>query len=214
MSVLEKCKNITSFNRCREETVSRKVVGAVLEAGRNAPSPAGVQSLQFIVVETEETKEKLDHVIGDERIEEAPTAVVILNDRNRMARRIGKNNAKEACEAEASCAVQNMRLVAEEFGLSSVWLSGFDGEALGDKLTTPDGVVPTSVVLLGYTDNPVPMKEKFGMNEICFYEEYGNQVSTLFDGPEWRGVEEEKRLAGKKWRGLVDKVRRWLQKDL
>lgn len=214
MSVLEECRKITSFNHCRDETISRKVVGRVLEAGRNSPSPAGVQSLEFLVAESEETKEQIEMVVGDERVVEAPTVIVVLTDRNRMARRIGTNKAIEACDAEAACSVQNMRLVAQENGLSSCWFSGFEGPVLGDKLVCPDNVVPAAVVALGYTDNPVPMTEKFGMNEVCFYEEYGNQVSTFFDGPEWEGIQEEKEIFRKKVSGLKDKILRWLNKDL
>lgn len=214
MSVLEECKKITSFNHCRDETVSRKVVGRVLEAGRNAPSPGGVQSLKFIVVETEETLEQVEQVVGDNRVTEAPTVIVILTDRGRMARRFGKEKAIEACEAESSTAVQNMRLVASENGLSTVRFSGFEGPVLGDMLTCPDNVVPTDVVALGYSDNPVPMDEKYGMNEICYYEEYGNQVNTFFDGPEWEGIGEEKRIYRKKVKGLRDKARRLYRKVL
>lgn len=214
MSILEACRKITSFNSCRDETVSRKVVGRVLEAGRHAPSPGGVQTLEFIVVETEETKEQVEMVVGDERVTEAPTVIVVLTDRNRMARRIGPEKAIEACDAEASCAVQNMRLVAEENGLSSCWFSGFEGPVLGDKLACPDNVVPTAVVALGYTDNPVPMREKFAMNEISFYEEYDNQVSTFFDGPQWEGITDEKRIFRKKAKGLRDKLKRKLEQVL
>ncbi|MFB6241662.1 MAG: nitroreductase family protein [Candidatus Nanosalina sp.] len=214
MSVLEECQKITSFNHCRDETISRKVVGRILEAGRHAPSPGGVQSLEFIVVETDETKEQIEMVVGDDRVNEAPTVIVVLTDRNRMARRIGPEKAIEACDAEAACAVQNMRLVTQENDLSSCWFSGFEGPALGDKLVTPDNVVPAGVVALGYTDNPVPMQEKFAMNDICFYEEYGNQVETFFDGPKWEGISEEKRIFSKKARGLRDKLRRKLEQVL
>lgn len=214
MSVLEACKKITSFEECRDETVSRKVVGRVLEAGRNAPSPGGVQSLEFIVIESEEVKEQVKRVVGDSRVMEAPTVIVVLTDRNRMARRFGPEKSIEICEMESSTAVQNMRLVAEENELSSVRFSGFEGPVLGDMLVCPDNVVPTDVVALGYTDRPIGMSEKFGMNEICFYEEYGNQVSTFFDGPEWEGIKEEKKIFRKKVKGVRDKLNRAVRKVL
>ncbi len=208
MPVLEKIRNVTSFRDCRDERISRKVIGTLLEAGRNAPSPAGVHSLEFIVVEGEDAKRKVEMAVDDSRVSESPTAIVVLRDRHRMARRIGKGNAEEAGKAEASTAVQNMRIAAEEFNLSTCWLSGFDGEALSDRLKVPDGKVASDVVLLGYTDHPVEMEDGFGMNEICFYNEYGNQVSTLFDGFEWEGIEEEREIVSRKWKSLKDKIQR------
>ena len=214
MSVLEQTRKITSFRRPRDETISRKIIGRILEAGRQAPSPRGVQTLEFVVVESEEVKEQIEMVVGDERALEAPTSIIVLSDRSRMARRVGTENAEKASEAEVSCAVQNMRLVAQENEVSTCWFSGFEGEVLTDKIDAPQNKVPTAIVSLAYTDNPVPMKEKFGMNEICFYDEYGSQVSTLFDGPEWEGIEEEKRIFQKKRKGLVDKLKRRLRKVL
>jgi len=214
MSVLEECKKITSFKHCRDETISRKIIGRILEGGRYAPSPGGVQSLKFIVLESEETLEQVEHVVGDERASEAPALIVVLTDRGRMARRFGKQKAIEACEAESSASVQNMRLIAQENGVSTVRFSGFEGPVLGDMLTCPDNVVPTDVIALGYTDNPVPLDDKFGMNEICYYEEYGNQVSTFFDGPEWEGIHEEKEIFSKKVKGLRDKTKRLFRKVL
>ena len=214
MSVLEQTSKITSFRKPRDETISRKIIGRILESGRQSPSPGGVQSLEFVVVESEEVKEQIEMVTGDERTVEAPTSIIILSDKSRMARRVGKKHVDEVSNAEASCAVQNMRVVAQENDVSSCWFSGFEGEVLADKINAPQNKVPMAVLSLAYTDNPVPMKEKFGMNEICFYDEYGNQVSTLFDGPEWEGIEEEKKIFQKKTRGLKDKFTRFLRKHL
>lgn len=214
MSILETCKSIKTFNECRDETVSRKVVGRILEAGRNTPSPGGVQSLEFIVVESSERLEQIEGVIGDDRIKEAATVIVVLTDRQRMARRFGKENAVNNCKVEASTAVQNMRLAATEYDLCTVLFSGFEGMVLGDMLKCPDNVVPTDVVALGYSDNPKPMDPKFGMNEVCYYDEYGKQVSTFFDGLEWDGIQDEKDVFYRKIRGFRDKLRRWARKSL
>lgn len=214
MSVLEACKKLTSFEESRDETVSRKVVGRVLEAGRHAPSPGGVQSLEFIVLESEEPKRQVKSVVGDSRVEEAPTVIVVVSDRGRMQRRFGREKAVEAGDMEASTAVQNMRLVAQDNGVSSCRFSGFEGEALGDMLNCPENIVPTDVVALAYTDRPIGLREKFGMNEICYYEEYGNQVNTFFDGPHWEGISDEKRIFRKKVKGVKDKVRRQFRKVL
>ena len=214
MSVLEQTSKITSFRKPRDETISREIIGRILEAGRQSPSPGGVKSLEFVVVESEEVKEQIEMVTGDERAVDAPTSIIILSDKSRMARRVGKKHVDEVSNAEASCAVQNMRLVAQENDVSSCWFSGFEGEVLADKISAPQNKVPMAVLSLAYTDNPVPMREKFGMNEICFYDEYGNQVSTLFDGPEWEGIEEEKKIFQKKTRGLKDKFTRFLRKHL
>lgn len=208
MGVFESAVNLTSFRECKDETIPRKTMGKILEAGRQAPSPGNVHSIEFIVVEGEHEKHQLEQIVGDKRIEEAPTAVIVLSDINRMARNVGKQNAHDFCNAEAAVTVQNMRLTASEEDLSSCWITGFDHQILGDQFTVPSGKHALGVVIFGYSDNPVRQSDKFGLNEICFYDEYDNQITSAFDNLEWHGVKEAKAVYGKKGRGLVDKIRR------
>ncbi|PSH01931.1 MAG: hypothetical protein BRC26_02730, partial [Nanohaloarchaea archaeon QH_8_44_6] len=59
-----------------------------------------------------------------------------------------------------------------------------------------------------------PPEDKFGMNQICFYDRYDNQIGSFFDSVEWKGLREEREVYGKKGRGLIDKARRKLRKVL
>lgn len=189
-------------------------MGKILEAGRKAPSPGNVQSVEFIVVEGDHRKHQLKQIVGDDRVEEAPTAVIVVADINRMSRRVGKNKGHDFCNAEVAVTVQNMRLTASDEGLGSCWVTGFDHQVLGDKFGIPTGKEALGVVVFGYSDDTVQQSDKFGLNEICFYDEYGNQVTSAFDSLEWHGVEEAREVYGKKSRGLIDKIRRRLAEHL
>ena len=214
MGVFEAASNLTSFRDCRDETIPRKTMGKILESGRLAPSPGNVQSLEFIVVEGDHRKEQLSQIVGDERVEQAPTSVIVIGDIERMARRVGKQKSHDFCNSEAASAVQNMRLTAAEQEISSCWITGFDRQILGDTFDVPSGKEPLGVVIFGYSDNPVPKSTKFGLNEICFYDEYGNQINSAFDGMEWPGIRDATKIYGKKGKGLIDKIRRRLSKFL
>lgn len=207
-------RNITSFKECRNETIPRKVVGRILEAGRHAPSPRNIQSIEFIVVEDDHKLELLAHATGEDRIEKAPASIIVVSDLARMSRKLGEEVARGAALSESAIAIQNMRLVAEENDLSSVWVSGFDESRVSQEFRVPDGKLATSVVALGYTDNPIPQEQKFRLNQICYYDEYDNQVQSVFDGFEWGGVSEEREIYGKKSKGLLDKIARKVRKVL
>ena len=214
MGVFEAARNLTSFKKCRDEVIPRKTMGKILESGRNAPSPGNVHAMEFIVVEGDHEKHQLSQITGDERVEEAPTSVVIIGDIKRMARRVGEQKCHEFCNAEAAVTVQNMRLTASEEGISSCWITGFDHQIMGDKFGIPSGKEPLGVVIFGYSDEPVYQSDKFGLNEICFYDEYGNQITSAFDSLEWHGVKEAREIYGKKGKGLLDKIRRKLSEHL
>lgn len=180
-------------------------MGRILEAGRFAPSPGKRQTIEFVVVEDDEVLEHLSNILGDRLIEEAPTSVVIFADPERMARRV--KNPVEACHAEVSASAQNMRILASGEGLCSNLYTSFDGDSVANLLNAPSGKEALAVVSFAYSDSPVKASDRFGMNKICYYDEYDNQIASVFDGFEWKGVREEKSIYGKKFRGLVKKLK-------
>ncbi|MFB6175224.1 MAG: nitroreductase family protein [Candidatus Nanohalobium sp.] len=213
MSTFDNVRALASFSEAKDETIARKTMGKILEAARNSPSPGNVQSLEMIVVESDEKLEMLAETTGDHRVREAPTTVILISDIDRMKRRIG-NGAREAANSEIACAVQNMRLVAMEDGIHSAWISGYNEHTVGEQFNIPEGKAPLAVVSFAYTDHPNSPEQKFGMNDICFYDSYDNQIGSVFDSVEWKGLREEREVYGKKSKGLIDKVKRRLRKVL
>ncbi|WEL23696.1 Nitroreductase [Candidatus Nanohalovita haloferacivicina] len=214
MSSFESALNLNTFKECRDETIARKVVGKILEAGRYAPSPGNVQCLEFIVIESDDALHKLEESTGNHRISEAPTTILVIGDLPRMRKRVGSSEARKACMAEAAFSVQNMRLVAYENDLASILVSGFDENMVAQKFGVPEGKVPLMAISIGYTDNPQTSEHKFRLQQRCYYDSYGRQITSVFEGLEWKGLKEEKRIYGKKAKGLRDKLRRKLRKVL
>lgn len=213
MSSLESVQSITSFRNCRDEVIPRKVMGRVLEAARQTPSPGNVNLLEFIVVEDDGKLNSLSRAVDDRRVKKAPTSVIVLADMSRANRNLG-DEAAHAVNAEAACSVQNMRIVGSEHDLSSVWLSGFNRQDVGEMFKIPTSKKAISVVSFGYSDNPVPIEQKFGMNELFSYDEYGSQVGSVFDGAEWKGIREEKRIYGKKMESIISRFKQKIRKVL
>jgi len=213
MSSFDDVRSLSSFRNCKDDVIERDKVGRILEAGRNTPSPGNVQTLEFVAVEDDHSLENLAHILGDHRVAEAPITVIVLSDEERMRRKMG-GNVREFCFAEAATAVQNMRLVAEDEGLSSIWKSGFDEHGVGESFKVPDGKIPVATVSFAYTDSPVRTDPHFGMNEVTFYDEYGHQIGSFFDGMEWKGLHEEREIYGKKVEGFLTKLKRFVGKVL
>lgn len=212
MARLEDFAGLKSFNNCKDEIIERKVMGRILEAGRNAPSPGNRQTIEFVVIEDDGALKHLSNILGDKRVEKAPTSVVIVTDPDRMGRSV--KNPVEACYAESSASAQNMRIMASSEGLCSNLLTGFDSDSVAELIGAPSNKMPVAVVSLAYCDNPIDTVDRFGMNEICFYDEYGAQIGSVFDGWSWEGYEDEKKRYGKKVRGFVKKLKDGFAKRL
>jgi nitroreductase len=187
--------------------VPRKKIGKILEAGRQAPSPGNVQSLEFIIVEDHHKKEVLGNATGDERVVDAPTSVIIVADVDRMARRIGEDHSFGACSAEAAVAVQNMRLVAAENNVQSCWMSGFDRPMVANGFEIPEGREPLFIACFGYSNDLYDREDRFGMNSVVYYDEYDNQIDSLFDSLEWKGVRENRENLERRSRRLQSRLR-------
>jgi len=77
MSSLESVRSITSFRNCRDEVIPRKVMGRVLEAARQTPSPRNTNLLEFIVVEDDDKLQSLSAAVDDKRVKKAPTSLLL-----------------------------------------------------------------------------------------------------------------------------------------
>jgi nitroreductase len=207
MSVFDTINQIRSFRSGNDKQIPRKTIGRILEAGRQAPSPGNVQSLEFIVVEADSKKKILADATGDERFQEVPTAVIVLSDINRMERKVGEHEAEDACSSEAGCAVQNMRLTAREQDISSCWVTGFDDSLISNSFNVPEEKLPRAVVGFCYADSEYEKPDRFGMNSVVFYDSYGNQIANLFDGLQWKGLKDNKKTASRKSKGLMERLR-------
>ncbi|MFB6244809.1 MAG: nitroreductase family protein [Candidatus Nanohaloarchaea archaeon] len=206
MSVFDAVRELSSFRTARDRPISREKIGKILEAGRFAPSPGSIQSLEFIVVESEDSLRTLATAASDPRLEEVPAAVVVLTDIERMKREVDED-ARSACYAEASCGAHNMRLVAEEEGVSSCWITGFRNGEVESEFMVPEGKMAAGVVGLCYSEDEVETENRFGMNEVVFYDRYGNQLGSFFDSMEWEGLHEEKEKLWRKLEGAFWKAR-------
>jgi nitroreductase len=213
MSVFENILELSSFREAEDDIIPREKMGRILEAGRNTPSPGNVQTLEFIVVEDDKKLHMLSQALGDHRIGEAPTTVLVVVDEDRMGRKVG-GNAHSFCMMESAVAVQNMRLVAQGEGISSIWKTGFDTHTVSEQFAVAEQREVVATVTFAYTEHPVHSEPRFGMNEVVYYDEYGNQVNSFFDGIEWKGIHEEKKIYGKKVRGFLSRFRRKVEEVL
>jgi nitroreductase len=209
MDVFDLVRDLRPFRSCTDEPVSREDLGKILESGKHAPSPGSAQCMEFIVVESDESLEDLAEAAGDERAEDSAVAVLVLEDYERMSRAVG-SSADAPCMAEATVVAQNMRLVARDLGISSVWLTGFDDSLVRQQFRVPDSKMVAGLVLLGRSEDEIEPEEKFALNEITFYEEYDNQFSSQFDQLTWKGTRRTKPATGRRKDDLISRIKRKL----
>lgn len=161
-------ENIITRRSCRAFTnqeIKKEDLDLILQAGIYAPSGMNYQSWQFTVIRKQENMEKLAKVIqkAANRAENynlyAPKVIILVsNDRDNV------NGL-----ADASCAMENMFLMAHSLGIASCWINQLRGicdvpqvRAMLDSFGIPENHLVWGIADLGYA--AVPAK-KMGRNE-------------------------------------------------
>jgi nitroreductase/ubiquinone/menaquinone biosynthesis C-methylase UbiE len=147
MDVGDAIRGRRSIRKFKDEKVGKGTVEKILEAGRYAPSACNMQMWHFIVVDSDEIKEKLHSVAKSPAvIRKSSFTVFVLYDRNTMPR-------DYAHVQSAAAAVQNMLLQAYELGVGSVWLNEYgDRDKVAEILKIPGNFMQVAAVAFGYPD--------------------------------------------------------------
>lgn len=141
---------------CREftdEKVSRELLQQIAEAGMQAPSARNERPWEFLIVTSQEGREKLA-ATGPQAVScrRAPAVIVALANTERLQ----KDDAWWL--QDMSACIENMLLRATELGLGSVWLGMYPREARVNAIRAafdlPENLIPVAAVPIGYAAAP------------------------------------------------------------
>jgi 5,6-dimethylbenzimidazole synthase len=163
------------------------VLHKLLDAAHHAGSVGFMQPWSFIVVRSQEVKERVKALFeqantaaaavfeGERReiysrlklegICEAPLNVCVTSDPTRNGPHVlGRNTIRETDVYSTCCAVQNLWLAARAEGVGVGWVSIFEAAELRGLLRIPSHVVLVAYLCLGYVSEflPRPQLETIG----------------------------------------------------
>ncbi len=159
----------SSVRSYKSDLVARDMLVELVKAGMAAPSAMNRQPWEFIVIEDRATLDKLGSIKPP--VGKAPAAIVVLGNTSRSGSWV----------LDCSAATQNILLAATSMGLGTVWTGAYGNERfealLKQTLSLPDGVMPLSVIAVGYGDGEPTPKDKFDASKL-FFDSYGNGGSA------------------------------------
>ncbi len=155
------------------DPVPEDVLSRILMAAHYAPSVGFMQPWSFVIVRSDDTKQKVHNLFSEahdeaaqmfegqqretyrnlklEGILESPINICITCDRDRAGPVvIGRTHIKAMDVYSSVCAVQNLWLAARAEGLGLGWVSILDQKRLKQVLQIPKRVIPVAYVCLGY----------------------------------------------------------------
>ena len=158
MSFIELAKRRYSERYFADTPLEEEKNYQLLEAGRIAPTACNNQPQRFYVLKSSVALAKaaqLTHTYN------APVVVLVC-----YIHADAWHNPRDGfCsgDMDASIAASSMMFEAEDLGVHSIWLRGFDAGKVQEAFDLPDGTVPSLMLALGYPSEkskPAPLHEQ------------------------------------------------------
>lgn len=131
----------------------------ILEAGRLAPTGCNYQPQRILVLNTDESMEKLRSCtkchFG------APTALLVCH--NTAESWVRKYDGALSSPVDAVIVATHMMLAAHDAGVGCCWVMHFDPAAVREAFGIPAGVEPAALLVMGYPAEdarPLPLHFK------------------------------------------------------
>ena len=168
--------DIREFNK---KTVPKEIKMKVLESGRVCGSAMNSQHWHFILVEEEDGIKKLfEDSKSGKWILNANFAVILATSGDLIIDgvKLSNNNYKTI---DLGRVLQNMKLVAWNFGVVSCIYTVFDLESLRIDFNIPQDVTPSVIIGFGYPVKKIVGKKlRKHIDDIAFSERYGIPINS------------------------------------
>ena len=148
-----------TIRRFKQEPIPIEILKKLIDFARVAPMGSNIQSIEFIIVNDLEIREKLFPLVKwaaflpvKERTPETdkrPTAYIIVLVNTKI-----KNNA----DFDVGAAVENILLGAVKFGIGSCWMGSIDRDKIRDLFLIPEHYDIKHVISLGFPDEKSVME--------------------------------------------------------
>lgn len=168
-----------SIRKYIDKPVKNEKITEVLEAGRLAPSGNNTQPWHYIVVKSEEMREKIMQASHNQKwMITAPVFIVCVADvRCRIKEDIevylDDNSPQDEVKRiirDTSISVGYMLLQANNLGLGVCWVAEFTQEEIRPVLNIPSDKYVVGVITVGYPNENPKARPRKKLEEIVHYE--------------------------------------------
>lgn len=144
-----------------DRQIPEPMVRDLLEAGMAAPSAVCRDPWEFVVVRNQETRRRIaEGLPNGQMLPQAAVGIVVCGELERA-----HDRQISYLLQDCSAAIENILLAAQALGLGACWLGVHPREErvrhLRATLGIPDGIVPVSVIALGWPAENKPPRTRY-----------------------------------------------------
>lgn len=170
-----------SIRKYADQPVENEKITEVLESGRLAPSGNNTQPWRYIVVKSEEMRQKVMEASHNQKwMLTAPVFIVCVADircriKEGVAVYLDDNSPEDEVKRiirDTSISIGYMLLQANNLGLGACWVAEFTQEEIRPILNIPSDKYVVGVITIGYpAETPKPRPRK-NLEDIVHYESW------------------------------------------
>ncbi len=147
--VVARRRSVRHFNT--KLAVTDEDVNALLEAAVTAPTAGNIQPWRFVVLRSQEARDRLAAAMGQKWATAAPVVIVVCVDPRPCSARYGARGEELYAIQDSSAAVETLLLAAVDRGLASCWIGAFDDDAVREAIGVTRPIRPVAVLPIGYS---------------------------------------------------------------
>jgi nitroreductase len=187
-----------SIRNFEDEKIPVHIIEKLLDAANNAPSGGNIQPISIILVQEVEGRKELSDIVGNQPwVKNAPLSMVFCIDFHRIKLWASMFDVDYKGErailafliayADLLCAAQNVVILAESYGLGSVYVGTIQSniDRARKYFLTPKYVLPMMVLSIGYPKSVPKNIPKLKRDVIVHKEKYkvlsDADVKTAFE---------------------------------
>lgn len=172
MDFLKLAQERYSVRKFKNKHLEADVIEKILKAGHIAPTGCNNQPQRILVINTDDSVEKLKRCTKCHF--DAPTALLVCYNRDEVW--IRKYDGKTCGVSDACIVATHMMLQAYSMGVGSTWVMHFDPVAMRNEYKIPENIEPVALLVMGYpAPDSVPISLHFeyrDMSETVVYNEF------------------------------------------
>ncbi|MEE1225379.1 MAG: nitroreductase family protein [Clostridia bacterium] len=161
-----------SVRKFENKHLEKEIIDKILSAGHIAPTGCNYQPQRILVINTDESIEKLKKCTKCHF--NAPTAMLICYNKDESW--VRKYDGALSAPVDASIVTTHMMLMAHSIGVGSTWVMHFDPFAMREEFNIPQNYEPTALLVMGYPADdaePLNLHSEFRpIEEVVSYEKF------------------------------------------
>ena len=163
MEFIDLAKKRFSLRKFSDKKVEQEKLDRILEAGRVAPTAVNKQPQRIIVLNNEDSLNKVKK--STKYHFDAPVIIIVCYDSEESWKNPFNDN--DGGVLDVSIVITQMMLEATNLGMGTTFVAYFDPEVVSKEFELPDNIIPVALLPLGYpADDAQPSKSHGSRKEI------------------------------------------------